>query len=78
MTYHASKGLEFQTVFLLDVNEGIVPHRKANSREELEEERRMFYVAMTRAKDELRILTCKTRFRRQAEESRFVREYESR
>ena len=40
MTYHASKGLEFQTVFLLDVNEGIVPHRKANSREELEEERR--------------------------------------
>ena len=78
MTYHASKGLEFPTVFLLDVNEGIVPHRKANSREELEEERRMFYVAMTRAKDELRILTCKTRFRRQAEESRFVREYESR
>ena len=55
-----------------------MPHRKANSREELEEERRMFYVAMTRAKDELRILTCKTRFRRQAEERRFVREYESR
>lgn len=77
MTYHASKGLEFPTVFLLDVNEGIVPHRKANSREELEEERRMFYVAMTRARDELRILTCKTRFHRKAEESRFVREYES-
>lgn len=76
MTFHASKGLEFPIVFLIDVNEGIVPHRKAGSREELEEERRMFYVAMTRAKDELVICTCKKRFRREAEESRFIAEYE--
>ena len=78
MTFHGSKGLEFPLVFLLDVNEGIVPHRKAFSREELEEERRMFYVAMTRARDELVICTCKKRFHRKAEESRFIREYEGR
>lgn len=78
MTFHASKGLEFPVVFLLDLNEGIVPHRKAFGRDELEEERRMFYVAMTRAKDELILCTCKRRFSREAEESRFVREYENR
>ena len=76
MTFHASKGLEFPLVYLVDVNEGIVPHRKAGTRDELEEERRMFYVAMTRAKDELQICTCRKRFRRAAEESPFISEYE--
>ncbi len=76
MTFHASKGLEFPLVYLVDVNEGIVPHRKAGTREELEEERRMFYVAMTRAKDELQICTCRKRFQRAAEESTFIEEYE--
>lgn len=55
MTYHAAKGLEFEHVFLPFVNEHIVPHKKAKTMEELEEERRMFYVAMTRAKDTLTI-----------------------
>ena len=56
MTYHASKGLEFDTVFLPDCNEGIIPYRKSVTREEIEEERRLFYVAMTRAKEQLYIM----------------------
>ena len=53
MTMHGSKGLEYDKVFIVNCNEGITPHRKARSEEEIEEERRMFYVAMTRAKKEL-------------------------
>jgi len=53
VTMHASKGLEWKVVVLPDVNEGVVPHKKAVRNEELEEERRMFYVAMTRAKENL-------------------------
>lgn len=52
-TFHSSKGLEWKVVFLIQANEGICPFGKAQLPEELEEERRMFYVAMTRAKDEL-------------------------
>ncbi len=58
MTMHAAKGLEFQTVYLPDVNEGKLPSRQAVTPEALEEERRMFYVAMTRAQKELHILYC--------------------
>ena len=50
---HASKGLEWKIVILPDVNEGVVPHKKAVTDNEIEEERRMFYVAMTRAKESL-------------------------
>lgn len=57
MTFHGSKGLEFDLVFIPHINRGIIPHKKAVSKEEIEEERRMFYVAMTRAKTEL-VLTC--------------------
>ncbi len=53
MTMHASKGLEFDTVWLPDLNEGIVPGRRSVSAEEIEEERRMFYVGITRAKNNL-------------------------
>ena len=49
-TLHASKGLEFDTVFLPDLNEGVLPYRKARLEEDLEEERRLFYVGMTRAR----------------------------
>ncbi|MBR1693345.1 MAG: ATP-dependent helicase [Lachnospiraceae bacterium] len=55
LTYHGSKGLEFDHVFLPFVNEHLIPHKKAHTTEELEEERRMFYVAMTRARDSLTI-----------------------
>ena len=52
---HASKGLEYKKVFLVGLNEGNVPYHKAVLEKELEEERRMFYVAMTRAKEELHL-----------------------
>lgn len=53
MTMHASKGLEFQKVFLPACNEGKIPSDKSKTPAEIEEERRMFYVAMTRAKNTL-------------------------
>jgi len=74
MTFHASKGLEFPYVFLIDANEGITPYRKAKTEADTEEERRMFYVAMTRARKELEICTCRRRFRREADPSVFLNE----
>ena len=74
MTYHASKGLEFSTVFLPDCNEGIIPYRKSVSEEQMEEERRLFYVAMTRAKEHLHILYLDGDKDRRHLVSRFVRE----
>ena len=59
LTMHASKGLEFDTVFLLDVNKGKVPKGSKLTLEEMEEERRLFYVAMTRAKKHLHICYVK-------------------
>ena len=56
MTYHTSKGLEFDRVYLPDCNEGIIPHKKSTLPSQIEEERRLFYVAMTRAKEELHIM----------------------
>jgi len=53
LTMHASKGLEFQIVWIPDLNEGIIPSRSATQLEQIEEERRMLYVAMTRAKGAL-------------------------
>ena len=53
MTIHAAKGLEFPNVFLCGLSEGIFPGKRANTREKLEEERRLCYVAFTRAKDRL-------------------------
>jgi DNA helicase-2/ATP-dependent DNA helicase PcrA len=53
VTMHSAKGLEWKVVILPDVNEGVIPHNKAVTDEEIEEERRMFYVAMTRAKENL-------------------------
>ena len=57
MTVHAAKGLEFRYVFLCSLNEGIFPSRKIKRLEEMEEERRLAFVAMTRAKDRL-YLSC--------------------
>ncbi len=53
LTMHASKGLEFKIVWIPDLNEGIIPSRSAGREDNIEEERRMLYVAMTRAKQAL-------------------------
>jgi len=74
MTMHGSKGLEFQVVFLMDANEKITPHRKAVLEKDIEEERRMFYVAMTRAKSQLNIYYVKERFNKEYKPSRFINE----
>ena len=55
MTMHSSKGLEWDSVFLSGVSQGLVPSARAKTKEDIEEERRIFYVAMTRAKDYLYI-----------------------
>ncbi len=55
VTMHGSKGLEYDTVFLPQVNAKLLPGSKAHTKEEVEEERRIFYVAMTRAKYRLEI-----------------------
>ncbi|MBO8463727.1 MAG: ATP-dependent helicase [Firmicutes bacterium] len=73
-TMHSSKGLEYQVVFLLDVNEEVTPHKKAVKDADLEEERRMFYVAMTRAKDYLHIFTVEDYFTKKLPRSRFLGE----
>lgn len=52
-TLHSAKGLEFDRVFIMDVNEGIIPYRKAAGESDVEEERRLLYVGMTRARKEL-------------------------
>ena len=74
MTMHSSKGLEFRVVYILDANEGITPHHKAVLDQDMEEERRMFYVAMTRAKERLHIYYVKERYHKKQEVSRFVEE----
>lgn len=59
MTLHASKGLEFPAVFLCGLNEGSIPLRTEKHESDLEEERRLFYVGLTRAQDELILLADK-------------------
>jgi DNA helicase-2/ATP-dependent DNA helicase PcrA len=63
MTIHSAKGLEFQVVFLAGVEDGILPHARSleENEENLEEERRLFYVALTRAREKLYITSCKKR-----------------
>ena len=64
MTLHNAKGLEFGVVLIPGLEEGLLPHESAfRDDEELEEERRLFYVGMTRAKDELHLFAADTRRR---------------
>lgn len=74
VTMHESKGLEYDEVYIPDANEGVMPHNKAVLDADVEEERRMFYVAMTRARKKVHIYYAKERFHKHAVMSRFVEE----
>ena len=74
MTLHAAKGLEFDTVFLIGANEGRMPYQKATKEREIEEERRLFYVGLTRAKETLKVCYVKTKNGKAVDPSRFVDE----
>jgi len=71
-TLHGSKGLEYDVVFIPDVNEEVIPHKKAGLEGDIEEERRLFYVGMTRAKHELNLYYVKERYNKKQEMSRFL------
>lgn len=74
MTLHGSKGLEFDNVIIIDVNENIIPYKMSTSDEQLEEERRMLYVGMTRAKKKLHLFYSKNRYNHSCMPSRFIKE----
>ena len=74
MTMHAAKGLEFDTVFVIEANEGSCPYKKATANEEIEEERRLFYVGMTRAKKELMLCYVRRQYDKERDPSRFLEE----
>lgn len=73
-TMHSSKGLEYKVVYIIDANEGIMPYSKAVLDEQIEEERRMFYVAMTRAKENLHVFYTNHKYNKKQDVSRFVTE----
>ena len=74
MTMHSSKGLEFKAVFIVDANQGIIPTSKALRERDFEEERRLFYVAITRAIDYLNVYAVEERLGCPIEVSMFVEE----
>ncbi len=74
LTMHGAKGLEFDTVFILGANEGVTPYKKAVFEDHTEEERRLFYVAMTRAERKLTISYVKEKNGKEMSPSRFVGE----
>lgn len=74
LTMHTAKGLEFDTVFVISCHEGGIPYKKAELEREIEEERRLFYVAMTRAKHKLILSYTKEKGGKDVTPSRFVKE----
>ena len=71
---HGSKGLEYSLVIIPDINEGNVPWKKCETTEEIEEERRVFYVAITRAKEKLVLCYLKKNTENKTIPSRFLKE----
>ncbi len=74
-TMHGCKGLEFEKVYIPEAVEGIIPYKKAIRQSDIEEERRLFYVAVTRAKKELMITYPKKLYGKDKEVSPFLREF---
>lgn len=74
-TMHSCKGLEFHKVFVPDVVEGVLPYKKALKQSDIEEERRLFYVAVTRAKKELFISFPKKIYGKEKEASPFIKRF---
>ena len=74
MTMHSAKGLEFKEVHIIDCVEGEIPHRRSRSASLLEEERRMFYVAMTRTQDKLYVYAPAKISDKPVRVSRFIKE----
>lgn len=81
MTLHASKGLEFPVVFIVGCEEGVLPYERPGRPVDVDEERRLFYVGVTRAQRQLALLSAKTRFlfgqRMDNPPSRFVGDIEA-
>jgi DNA helicase II / ATP-dependent DNA helicase PcrA len=81
MTLHAAKGLEFPVVFIVGCEEGLLPYERPNSAGDVDEERRLFYVGMTRAQQKLVLINARTRFlygrRLENPPSRFVNDIEA-
>ena len=73
-TFHRSKGLEFKVVFIIDACEDIIPLKQALLEEDIEEERRLFYVGITRTKELLYIISPKERYNKEYVPSRFIEE----
>ena len=73
-TLHAVKGLEYDIVYILNVNEGSIPYRKSVLAEAVEEERRLFYVGMTRARRKLVLAYVNRQYEKEREPSRFLEE----
>lgn len=74
LTMHSAKGLEFKVVIIVEAIEDIIPHSKSQDDEGVEEERRLFYVAVTRAKERLYIFSPLSKYDKKAHISRFIEE----
>ncbi len=72
-TLHSCKGKEYDIVYMLDVNDGVIPYHKARLEKDIEEERRLFYVGMTRARTSLNIYAVKERYEKKMEISPFIK-----
>ncbi|MBU5480860.1 ATP-dependent helicase [Blautia sp. MSJ-19] len=73
-TLHGVKGLEYDKVYILNVNEGSMPYRKAVLEPAIEEERRLFYVGMTRARKRLTLCYVRQQYEKKRDPSRFLKE----